>query len=113
MPNKDWIKNLKPGDQVTINGKYVKLVERVTPSGRIVVGGATYNSDGSMRGGSSWNHSWLVEATPDIIERITSKETIDRARQLARQVCEGKIDVDLQQAQSLIDLISGWNEEAA
>ena len=87
MPNNDWIKNLKPGDQVVVNGKYLKLVERVTPSGRVVVGGDTFNPDGWKRGDKdAWNHTYISEATPEAVQRIKDTETVGEAMHLADRV---------------------------
>ncbi len=109
MLDRSWIKNLNPGDTVAPNGNRLAVVDRITPSGRIVIGDETYNPDGRMRGSSAWNHGWLMEATPEIVERIKGREIIDSARRAARRICDGKIEINPQQAQQLIGLVSGWS----
>lgn len=61
----DWISNLKPGDKVFVNGnnrKDIGTVERITPSGIIVVDGELYNKSGERRGGNfTYWRPWITE----------------------------------------------------
>ena len=64
-----WIGNLKKGDKIIIvnDGRQerVDTIDRVTPSGRIVIGGQIFNVDGTERGAGTWHWSnireWTVE----------------------------------------------------
>ena len=63
----DWISNLKPGDEVFIRSpygdKYLRTVEKITPTGLIKVGGCLYTKEGRQRG-EAFAHG-LVECTPE------------------------------------------------
>ena len=73
----DWIKNLKAGDTVIIEGSYgvvsVEKVLKITPTGKIVVGDETKKetfSRGGWGGGDIWHRRNIVEATPERMEAI-------------------------------------------
>lgn len=62
----DWISNLKPGDEVFVRSpygdKYLRTVEKITPTGLIKVGGCLYTQEGRQRG-ETFAHR-LAECTP-------------------------------------------------
>lgn len=63
----DWISNLKPGDEVFVRSpygdKYLRTVEKITPTGLIKVGGCLYTKEGRQRG-ETFAHG-LSECTPE------------------------------------------------
>lgn len=73
MMGNEWLKNLKPGDKVIVRDygqfDHMEEVQRLTPTGRIIVNGVTYNPNGIERGGD-WRYRRLREATPEAIEQI-------------------------------------------
>lgn len=105
----EFIKNLKVGDPVVISSRFgmsLKKVERITPSGRIVIGDMTFNPDGYERGGGSWVRSVLREATPKLIEVINQNETIREAFRLMNI----KRTISYEQAKKIIEIL-GENDE--
>ena len=90
MTNTDtaWIAALRPGDEVVIDhGRYgahnyeVHKVDKVTPSGRIVIGDRTFNPNGWERGGHQYHMLVIQEATPELRQRVI--ELKERAAILA------------------------------
>lgn len=79
----EWLKSLKPGDTVAVYGGLggrelcLAKVYRLTPSGRIVIRrngqDTVYNPDGSERGSVEHYGEYLVEPTPEILEKIEFK----------------------------------------
>lgn len=70
----DWMKNLKPGDKVLLssavmsNPSKLVAVERITPTGRVVIDGAQFTQDGWERV-KSYSRK-ITEATPENIENM-------------------------------------------
>lgn len=76
--SKEWVKRLKVGDAVIVQTDSldrVMRVERITPTGRIVVGGTTFTPDGWLYGSGYWSAS-LCEATPEAIDSIRKNKKI-------------------------------------
>lgn len=61
--------NLKVGDKVLMRSTWhtmIKVVDKITPTGLIKVGGYTFRPDGCERGGDNW-HRWHIEPlTPEL-----------------------------------------------
>lgn len=61
----NWLQSLKVGDKVLVCRKrpdktvVEKVVSRITPTGRIIVDGIRYESDGTVELGGVWNKTWL------------------------------------------------------
>ena len=77
-----WLETLKPGDTVirSVSGmgrhSTVEVVERLTKT-QIILKGISIKyrrKNGWSIGGSQWNTSALVEATPERIERVTGEQ---------------------------------------
>ena len=70
-----WLRGLKIGDPVIIcSGRrdpvFTKIA-KITPTGRMVTaayGGCMFSHEGSMMGGSSYDITFLQEATPSRVE---------------------------------------------
>lgn len=94
MNNKDWLKDLKKGDKVIEQGTgigsidYIREVERVTPSGRIILTtGTTFNPDGRLRGGkSAWGTNRLEQATDKALARVKRDNLLRSTKNLSRSI---------------------------
>jgi hypothetical protein len=72
---RDWIGELKPGDEVAVIRNYGRLISvarviRVTPSGRVIVhwgsSSLEFNPDGYQRGNKdSWSRTHIEPLTPE------------------------------------------------
>lgn len=79
----DWLKNLKAGDKVFIDGrsgKRLTTVQRITPTGRVVVDNIQF-IDGINRS-NQWNILMLEEATTEAVGKYKAIQFI-RAVKLA------------------------------
>ena len=67
--------DVKVGDKLFVQGGYneprIEIVERITPSGRVIVTHyGEFNSNGRKRGESGWHSTSARPATEDDIARI-------------------------------------------
>lgn len=79
----DWLKNLKADDYVFINsriGKRLTTVQRVTPTGRIIVDNIQFI--GGANRSNKWDIMTLEEATTKAVEKYKAIQFI-RAVKLA------------------------------
>lgn len=79
----DWLKNLKAGDYVFINGrsgKKLTIVQRITPTGRVVVNNIQFV--GGVNRSCGWDIIVLEEATKEAVEKYKAIQFI-RAVKLA------------------------------
>ena len=79
----DWLKNLKADDYVFINsriGKRLTIVQRVTPTGRIIVDNIQFI--GGANRSNKWDIMTLEEATTEAVEKYKAIQFI-RAVKLA------------------------------
>ena len=60
------INGWKPGQKAVIGRTRVVTIERVTPSGRAVIGSETYKPDGILLGGNIHKSPRLESLTPEI-----------------------------------------------
>lgn len=78
----EWIKNLKVGDLVIVNdggyygAKAIKPVDKITPSGRLVVGKNTFLDNGDQYGGDHYWHMNIEEATPEAVKDIRRNQKV-------------------------------------
>ena len=84
MDNKEWIKTLKVGDEVLTEqgGAYgymaIYVVEKITPTGRIVTSNRTFNPDGWERGDANvWSRMRISPVTQEARDKIRRKEIVD------------------------------------
>lgn len=81
------LSNAKAGDKVLIVGKWnykvIKVIDKITPSGLIVVGSSYFYKDGSQRTSDRWNRNRIKLLTEqDEIEIKREHFTISVLRQL-------------------------------
>ena len=109
---KNWIENLKAGDQVIVHtnmGRVIRTVEKITPAGNIKLNNGTiFNKDGSERGGSKWNTTYLGEATPEVVKEIKDKHFIIYVKKQLKEFL--KKDLTIEQARALFQLIKETEE---
>ena len=72
----------KAGDKAVIGHRMV-TIDKVTASGRAVVGDQTFNSDGSRRGGDTYSSPRLRLLTPEVEAEIAFAHRAGKARQAA------------------------------
>ena len=72
----------KAGDTVIVVGRMfrdrITTIDKVTPSGRLIVGTSVFNPDGWERGVTGYGRCFLVDPTPDRIEQATRRSLITR-----------------------------------
>lgn len=79
----DWLKNLKADDYVFISsrsGKRLKIVQRITPTGRVIVDNIQFIN--GVNRSDKWNIMTLEEATTEAVEKYKAIQFI-RAVKLA------------------------------
>lgn len=69
------LEDVKTGDKLFVkSGPYDKgcivMVDRVTPTGRVITKSGEFNSNGSLRGDNGWQQTWARPATEDDIAGI-------------------------------------------
>ena len=68
--------DFKVGDLVVVSSRWsekVLKVEKITPTGRVKVGGLYYTTSGSQIGGDTWDRGYIVPATEEMIDNIEKK----------------------------------------
>ena len=109
---KNWIENLKVGDQVIVHtnmGRVIRTVEKITPAGNIKLNNGTlFNKDGTERGRSTWNTTYLGEATPEVVKEIKEKHFIICVKKQLKEFL--KKDLTIEQARALFQLIKETEE---
>ncbi|MCK9571091.1 hypothetical protein M0R72_19235 [Candidatus Pacearchaeota archaeon] len=86
----EWLKQLRPGDTVAVYGGlggrdiWLAKVNRLTPSGRIVIHrngqDTVYNPDGWERGIHAYHREHLAEPASEIREKIEFKRLCSHFR---------------------------------
>lgn len=88
-----WLRDLEVGDKVLLcppaSSRYlVGIVEKITPSGLLTVGGRRYGS-GGRTGTDSWSYFLLVSADP---ERIAKVEAVQEKDKLIRTIINSDLE---------------------
>jgi len=81
--SKEWLENLKAGDEVAFDGHIQQRLVSVTKvtAKQIVVGHLRFwKSNGSMVGGHSLSPCWIIEPTKEIKERILRRDLCKKLR---------------------------------
>lgn len=109
MDNMDWLKNLKPGDEIVVDQsnnwdrhKYkIEKVEKITPTGRIKLSdGSQYDPSGKRIG--SYDRP-LKQITPEILDIIERRKLIS---QLEFDKFKGLLSADR------LRVLLEWQEES-
>ena len=102
----------KAGDTVIVVGRMfrdrITTIDKVTPSGRLIVGTSVFNPDGWERGVTGYDRCFLVDPTPDRIEQATRNSLITRIdgtvyRRQRKQ--DGWADLSTDQLQQIAELL--------
>lgn len=96
MDQQEWLDHLKPGEQVAREyplGYHLSVVQKRTPSGRIVLDtGEQYDRYGKHIGGSRYDQNSIVEATPDILANIKHRELVSEVSNLITKLTHGRLN---------------------
>ena len=71
-----WLAELTVGDSVIVHRGWmasnvsIKKVEKITPTGQLVVDGDRYGPDGDKHGSDRYSKWWLKEATSEAVAKI-------------------------------------------
>lgn len=74
----DWIKNLKPGDEVIYScsgDKSIEVVQKITPTGIVKTNMRSYNQYGSARGDYP---GCIIECTPERKRKIVEESFVSQ-----------------------------------
>lgn len=107
--NNSWLKELKVGEKVFVSNmfgnKTLETVQRITPTGRVVVNGIQYIN--GVHNFSNWRAYTLEEATDEKIEEYKIKNFI-------QQVCSelsGEKYMTYEQAKKINEILKLGVEE--
>jgi len=109
MNEKEWIKNLKVGDEVIVVSRgcggteRISKIDRITPKGFLSIGGDLFKLNGNLRG-QSWK--WLREPTKENKLKIQQRGTIRKCFQTMDKV----VDVTYEQAVKILEILEVQNE---
>ena len=99
----EWLKNLKVGDKVFVKSNFNKslaTVQRITPSGRIVVNNTLYTN--GFNRSNIWNILSLEEATEKAVTKFVRTEFI---RNVFKAVVDKKLTYEqAKQINEVLDL---------
>lgn len=85
--SEEWLKNLKVGDKVFVHSNRnlsLETVQRITPTGRIVVNNTQYINGGNQS--NVWNVLRLYEATEERIKSFYNHKFVDRVLKGIRHI---------------------------
>lgn len=78
--------DVKPGDEIYIpdcsmyGPGRIATVDRLTPSGRIIVGGQTFDPDGTERGQAGWRPVRICLPTDELREKIRRHDLLNKLK---------------------------------
>ena len=84
---KGWLKELKVGDYVLVKNNnfgwgekelVLRTVSKITPTGKMIVGGITFKSDGGMQTNNIYNQTYLLQATEELIDKMINQEAKEK-----------------------------------
>ncbi|ACA57451.1 hypothetical protein FDC45_17820 [Clostridium botulinum] len=88
---KDWLKDLKPGDEVTVESVgfgyrdyAIKKIDKISPTGRITIGGAVFSHKGKEMGiKDSWTRAKaLVPVSQEIKDYVRRKKLYTKVKNI-------------------------------
>ena len=110
MEKQEWLATLKAGDEVAIKTSnwsgsryHIARVDKITPSGRIVVGIFTFLPNGQRYGGNGF--ASIEPVTDEIKQDIQDKVFYARAYKLIEAVDRKKIKLDMEQLKQIVAII--------
>ena len=108
---RNWIKTLKVGDEVVLiksswrGSKYsIKEVEKVTPTGRVVIGGVTFLPNGTKWGGTT-GYARIEPVTDEHRERIEEEKFLRYGYTLIEEVAKRNIKISKEQLKAIVEVI--------
>lgn len=75
MPNQNW----KAGEEVVVARRQVLKIDRVTPTGRAVIGKTTFDASGRERGAYSNGRLLIERPTPELLAIVADHDNAHAA----------------------------------
>lgn len=107
-----WTEKLKVGDEVVVSHRSyltLKTVDYITPVGNIKVNGMLFNKDGTQRTSDIWGACSILEATPELKQKIYETKLISYTRQELKNILKMELTVD--QAKALLKVLTSIKNE--
>lgn len=110
-----WLLNLKVGDEVFTSNcgmiRSLKRVDKITPTGRIVVGNETFDENGRLIGNKdSWNRRGIMEATEERLEKYNIDIIKNAAFRLMGCTPIQYKDLSEEHATQIIQILSSYHK---
>ena len=111
MEQTEWLKTLKQGDEVVLlksswsGSKYsIKEVEKVTPTGRIIVDGVTFLPNGRKWSGTT-GYARIEPVTDEHRKSIETEAFLRYAYRVIDSVARREIDLTPKQMEAIVKII--------
>lgn len=106
-----WIRTLKVGDEVVLiksswrgSNYSIREVEKVTPTGRVIVAGVTFLPNGTKWGGSA-GYARIEPVTDEHRERIEEEKFLRYGYRLIEEVAKRNIKISKEQLKAIVEVI--------
>ena len=97
MNDKDFLKNLKVGDEILIlsSGYFLDEILKITPTGQIKTKHGYTFKNGYYATKERWSSGyWIIEKTKENIEKYISQEKKKELRNLLNKIDISKLSID-------------------
>lgn len=111
MEQTEWLKTLKAGDEVVLlksswsgSKYYIKEVEKVTPTGRIIVDGVTFLPNGRKWSGTT-GYARIEPVTEEHRKTIEEEKFLRYGYTLIEEVAKRNIEISKEQLKAIVKII--------